>query len=128
MKGVTELTPALLTIKPGEPARIRTEVDREVANAGDDINVACVVEDEYGNETTARNIAVRSQPSRGVTVDGNVVSTELVGDYQLECTALGLQREPKIFRYCRPGNPGCGRTFKLRSYGWNKSRGNVPFV
>jgi len=95
VKGVTELTPALLTIKPDEPARIRTEVDREIATAGDDINVNCVVEDKYGNETTARNIAVRSQPSRGVVVEGNVVSTELAGDYQLECTALGLQREPK---------------------------------
>ena len=95
VKGVTELTPAALTITPGEAVRIRTEVDREIAKAGDDVNVSCVVEDEYGNETTARNIAVRSQPSRGVVVDGNVVSTELAGDYQLECTALGLEREPK---------------------------------
>jgi hypothetical protein len=95
VKGVTELVPAELTVKPDAAYRIRTEVDRYVVTAGENVNVGCIVEDQYGNPTTARYVAVRAQPSRGVVINDRVLLGQLAGDYAVECTALGLAREPE---------------------------------
>lgn len=84
--------PAELTVKPGIAVRVVATLDRNQVAAGSTVRVTCTVQDQFGNAISAGTPQVRSQPSRGTSISGNVLTGEFSGDYSVYCLLDRLER------------------------------------
>ncbi len=82
--------PALITIKPGPAVRVLTQLESDVAVAGQQVGVGCLVFDGYGNQIETFTQAVAISPfGAGTTVGTDKVSATLMGEYEVSCVVEG---------------------------------------
>lgn len=87
---VTDESPAIVRILPGAAAEVVTSVDRSRIEAGDSIEVGCIVFDAYGNRVDDATPTVLLAPSaEGNAVDGATASFTRSGIYDVTCDLPG---------------------------------------
>lgn len=93
---LTDETPALVNIVPGEPAEVITSVDRNSVDAGGNVTASCDVFDAYGNRITDAEPTLSTTPSsEGTTVDGLSATLTEAGIYDFSCTLAGAATMPQ---------------------------------
>lgn len=93
---LTDETPALVEIVPGEPAEVITSVDRNSTDAGGTVNATCEVFDAYGNRIEDAEPALSVSPSSdGTTIDGLGATLTQSGIYDFECSLDGTATTPE---------------------------------
>lgn len=82
--------PALVTIEPGPAVRVITVLDADVAIAGEEVGVGCLVFDGFGNQIESFTQAVAISPfGAGTTAGIDRVSATLIGEYEVSCVVEG---------------------------------------
>ncbi len=83
ISGLSDPTPETLTVSPGIPKKIETEIDAETLVAGEVTGVSCKATDAYGNKVAAYPIVVFLSP--GLFIQGSDVGGTKAGTYQVIC-------------------------------------------
>ncbi|GEM_PF-441489 len=76
-------SPAILEVKPGKPAKVVAFIEPEEADAGEQVDVLCTVEDEYGNVLEE---PAEVDPQEGLVVGKASVKGKVAGDYEITCS------------------------------------------
>lgn len=93
---LTDETPALVNIIPGEPSEVITSVDRNSVDAGGTVNATCDVFDAHGNRVDDAEPTLSTTPSsEGTTVDGLSATLTEAGIYEFSCTLPGTTTTPQ---------------------------------
>ncbi len=93
---LTDETPALVNIIPGEPAEVITSVDRNSVDAGGTVTATCDVFDAYGNRISDAEPTLSTTPSsEGTTIDGLSATLTGAGIYDFSCTLPGAATTPQ---------------------------------
>lgn len=87
-------TPALVHIRPGPPAVVRTEVDPRSLEAGRGAAATCEVYDAFGNLVTDAMPTLSVLPTDGTTITGLAASFTRAGVYDVACSVPGASGEP----------------------------------
>lgn len=88
--GLVDEEPIELTIAAGPPARVFTQLDRDVTRAGEAVGVTCLAFDAFDNPVTDFVHAVAVSPSgAGVTVGTDELTATLIGEYDVSCAVMG---------------------------------------
>ena len=77
---------AELTVVPGAPAKVTTEVAKSPVQVHEVTSVACGVEDAWGNVVT---IETQVDADAGVIVSGHDIGSEAMGTYGIRCRVDG---------------------------------------
>ncbi|MEM9071750.1 MAG: hypothetical protein AAGE52_24790 [Myxococcota bacterium] len=87
---LTDESPAIVRIVPGDPAEVITTVDRSQIEAGESISVTCDVFDAFGNriDDAAPTMGVEPEADGNTTTD---LTTEFTaaGNYEVSCELPG---------------------------------------
>ncbi|MAQ15601.1 MAG: hypothetical protein CMN30_12510 [Sandaracinus sp.] len=87
---LTDDTPALVRIVPGDPAEILTSVDRSAVDAGGSVTATCEVFDAYGNRIEDAEPTLDVTPtSEGTTIDGTTARLTEAGIFDFACALPG---------------------------------------
>jgi len=98
--------PALLTISPGPAVRVITQLENDVAQAGTEVGVGCLVFDAYGNQIeTFTQTAAISPFGAGTTVGSDRVSATVAGEYEVSCVVEGAADVEPDFLLVLPALP-----------------------
>jgi len=93
---LTDETPALVEIVPGEAAEVITSVDRNSTDAGGTVNATCEVFDGYGNRVEDAEPVLEVTPSaEGTTIDGLSATLTQSGIYDFACALDGSTTTPE---------------------------------
>jgi hypothetical protein len=85
--GLTDESPAEVTVNPAAATHTVITVSPSTVAAGEPADVTCVARDPYGN-TAAANLRLEVTPKESVTVDGlTAVSATAAGTYEVLCFA-----------------------------------------
>jgi hypothetical protein len=83
-------TPPTITIVPGPPVRVITELASPTAVAGESDGVTCAVFDAYDNAVTTFTQTLALSPSgAGATATTTDVTATLIGQYTVSCIVMG---------------------------------------
>lgn len=88
---VVDPTPAILTVVPGDPAKVVAIPEVNSAPAGSLIEVDCDVVDGYGNPISTEATEVSVEPTPGVSVNGHTLGLGKIGKYSVECSVVGYK-------------------------------------
>ena len=99
---LTDETPAQVTVTAGDPALVRTILEKESINAGTEVEVECVGEDRFGNAIPDLQADVRVAPQVDTTaIAEHTLHIERAQRYEVVCehrraktVAAALQVEP----------------------------------
>lgn len=102
---LSDETPAIVEVTPGEPARVVTSLDLDSIEAGGTVRASCEVFDAYGNRIEDASPTVRSEPAE----DGNAFEDSLgtftkAGFFDVFCELPGAESTPAELEV-RPGIP-----------------------
>ena len=93
---LTDESPALVRIVPGDPAEVITSVDRNSVEAGGTVTTTCEVFDAYGNRIEDAEPTLTTTPSaEGTTVDGLTANLTQAGIFDFACTLPGATTRPQ---------------------------------
>ncbi len=102
---LTDATPAVVEVLPGDPAYVVTSLDLDSIEAGELVDVTCDVYDAYGNRVDDAEPTVRAEPAEDVnTFDGLTGRFERAGSFDLHCEVPGAVSRPAVLEV-RPGLP-----------------------
>jgi len=88
---LSDETPAVVTVLPGEPARVTATLDAATVVAGEPVTASCLVEDVHGNVTDAipeLRLAPRDPQN---DVDGLTATIAKAGRYTATCWLPGAE-------------------------------------
>jgi hypothetical protein len=98
--------PALITIEPGPAVRVLTQLEADVAVAGQEVGVGCLVFDGFGNQIDNFTQMVSISPFGAGTVAGvDKVSANLIGEYEVSCVVEGAADVEPDFLLVLPALP-----------------------
>jgi hypothetical protein len=87
-------TPAELTVEPGHPHTVVTQLDKNVMTAGESAAATCEVFDAYGNHVESAPTEVGVDASgAGIDVDGHTVTITAADVYTVACSTPGSSEE-----------------------------------
>ncbi|MEZ4337469.1 MAG: hypothetical protein R3B82_12685 [Sandaracinaceae bacterium] len=102
---LTDATPAIIEVVPGDPATIVTHLDLDSIEAGELDDVTCEVFDAYGNPVEGTSPTARAEPADdGNTFDGLTGRFERAGQFDVYCELPGATSRPDLLEV-RPGLP-----------------------
>jgi hypothetical protein len=88
-QSVKDSTPAIVTVTQKGINKVNTYLNPEEVMAGGEAKVTCTVFNS-GSELVEWPTEVIVTPEEGVTVDGHVLTGDLVGTYEVACAAVDL--------------------------------------
>ncbi len=87
---LTDESPAIVRIVPGDPAEVVTTVDRSSIEAGETISVTCETFDAFGNPIPDAEPTMAVDPTDdGNTTDGRTTTFTAAGRYEVSCDLDG---------------------------------------
>ncbi|MGE0788416.1 MAG: hypothetical protein AB7S26_22265 [Sandaracinaceae bacterium] len=102
---LTDATPAIIEVTPGDPAYVVTRLDLDSVEAGELVDVGCDVYDAYGNRVEGLDPSVRAEPADDAnTFTGLTGRFERAGSFDLHCEVPGAVSRPAQLEV-RPGLP-----------------------
>lgn len=88
--GLTDATPASITVTAGDPAHVTTTLAEPTMAAGGNATATCAVTDAYGNAVTAPDATIRVSPEApGTEVAALRARVERAGMYTVTCVVAG---------------------------------------
>lgn len=91
---LVDRSPADLKIEPGDPHTVRTDLDKNVMEAGQTATATCTTYDKWGNEIPDAMTEVKLDAmGSGLMVKDNTVTIEKTGIYNVTCHVAGAQKE-----------------------------------
>lgn len=104
--GLVDATPEDLSIIPGVPHTVTTELDRVIITAGESITATCTAYDVYGNEVPDAELELLADPfGAGVNLFGFRAVIEPAGQYEMACWFEGAAELVTALLEVRPGLP-----------------------
>ncbi len=104
--GLIDEDPEQLTITAGPAVRVITQLASDVAIAGQEVGVACLVFDSFGNQIETFTQALAISPfGAGTIANVDRVSATLVGEYQVSCVVEGAAEVEPDFLLVLPALP-----------------------
>ncbi len=104
--GLRDDSPARWDVLAGPPQTVVAVPDREVAVAGEPVDVTCLAWDAEGNPVDASAATVQAAPAGGgVEVEGSSVRATTAGRYQITCALPGAKVEDVARLDVLPGLP-----------------------
>ncbi len=89
---MTDETPAIVDILPGQPAHVVTHLDRDSITAGETVTATCETFDAYGNRVPDSGAELRASPEReNNTFEGLVGTFEGAGHFDVHCELFGAE-------------------------------------
>ena len=102
---LTDATPAIVEVLPGNPAYVVTSLELDSVEAGELVDVTCDVFDAWGNRVDDADPGARSEPSDdGNTFEGLTGRFERAGEFTVYCTLPGATSRGAGLEV-RPGLP-----------------------
>ena len=93
---LTDESPAVVRILPGDPAEVVTSVDRSSVEAGGTVTASCDVFDAFGNRIEDAEPSVSVEPmDEGNTSDGLTTTFTRAGTYDVSCELAGAASVPE---------------------------------
>lgn len=104
--GLIDETPETITIAPGPPHTVATDLDTTSMTAGDTVGATCEVFDQFGNliEDATPELSVLPQGG-GVQVQGLTATITTAGVYEVGCRVNGATNEQAHFIEVVPAAP-----------------------
>lgn len=104
--GLVDDSPAAITVEPGPPAQVITQLDKDVATAGDPVQATCLAFDAFGNAVTGVQATVTASPSgSGVAISGTTLTVTRAGTYDVSCQVMGAMYTQSASLEVLPGAP-----------------------
>lgn len=92
---LTDDTPAVVEIVPGDPARVVTTIQPDSITAGETATAGCEVYDAHGNFIDLPAPEVRAEPSDGANIfEGSTGTFERAGRFDVGCVVPGASVQP----------------------------------
>jgi len=102
---LTDATPAVIQVTPGDPAYVQTRLELDSVEAGEFVDVYCDVFDAYGNRIEDADPGARADPSDDAnTFEGLLGHFERAGEFSVYCTLPGAEVRGETLEV-RPGLP-----------------------
>ncbi|MCB9595619.1 MAG: hypothetical protein H6719_23055 [Sandaracinaceae bacterium] len=102
---LTDASPAIIQVTPGDPATVVTHLDLDSIEAGELDDVTCEVFDAWGNPIEGTSPTARSEPADdGNTFDGLTGRFERSGEFTVYCQLPGATSQGQTLEV-RPGLP-----------------------
>lgn len=114
--GVSDETPATLTVEPSKPKKVVASVSPETVKAGAQADVTCTVTDSFGNVVSDVKTTVLAPDP--VKVSDHKVSSEKAGHYEISCAVEGAEQVESVsaILVVAPGDPSTVEVFAEPSY------------
>ena len=90
---IKDETPEEVIVALGDVAGVTALLDPATIEAGQTATVTCMGSDAAGNEMPV-DAEVSAEPVKGVTIEGQIVTGELAGEYAISCVVGGADSTP----------------------------------
>lgn len=102
---LTDATPAIVEVVPGDPASVVTRLDLDSIEAGELVDVTCETYDAFGNRIEDASPTARAEPAdEGNTFEGLTGRFERSGEFTVYCQLPGATSRGETLEV-RPGLP-----------------------
>ena len=111
--GLTDESPAHLSIRPGRVAEIRTELDVSEIRAGNEVAISCFGQDRFGNVLADLDVDLLLVPhTDNARIDGYTLTVERAQDYEVFCDHAMASVSPAMLTVT-PGLPSSVRAWVM---------------
>ncbi|MFW6067047.1 MAG: hypothetical protein ACOC97_01825 [Myxococcota bacterium] len=104
--GLTDDTPAPLTVTPGPARTVVTELSKSTSQAGEGVDATCRAYDDFGNELVDFESSVAVSPSgAGVDLEEKTLTITRSDLYEVTCSVDGADEQQPAVLFVEPGLP-----------------------